>query len=184
MNEGGQRIMEANDFNAIRGANGRDFWPSEGQANAWPAIETAKGGGAARFEGFANTMKGTCKRWDVEATLIPGADGRREKLLAVSRDITEQKRIEGELRELNETLERRIEERTANCGHPKTNCASRKSLKLSANSRVVWRTTSIPSHGHQRQPGNPPDAPRPRAIHRRRAIYLGGSGGRDAGLQR
>ena len=57
-------------------------------------------------------MKGTRKCWDVQVTPIPGADGRPEKLLAVSRDITEQKRIEGELRELNDTLERRIEERT------------------------------------------------------------------------
>ena len=57
-------------------------------------------------------MNGTRKCWDVQVTAIPGAHGRPEKLLAVSRDITEQKRIEGELRELNDTLERRIEERT------------------------------------------------------------------------
>jgi signal transduction histidine kinase/ActR/RegA family two-component response regulator len=57
-------------------------------------------------------MKGARKCWDVQVTAIPGSDGRPEKLLAVSRDITEQNRIEGELRELNETLERRIEERT------------------------------------------------------------------------
>jgi signal transduction histidine kinase/CheY-like chemotaxis protein len=57
-------------------------------------------------------MKGTSKCWDVQVTAIPGAHGRPEKLLAVSRDVTEQKRIEGELRELNDTLERRIEERT------------------------------------------------------------------------
>ena len=43
-------------------------------------------------------MKGARKCWDVQVTAIPGANGRPEKLLAVSRDITEQQRIEGELR--------------------------------------------------------------------------------------
>jgi PAS domain S-box-containing protein len=112
MNEGGLRIMEVSDFNAIRGCPWPDFWPSEGQEEAWAAIETAKAGASARFQGFAATMKGTRKCWDVQVTAIPGANGRPEKLLAVSRDITEQKRTEGELRELNDTLERRIEERT------------------------------------------------------------------------
>ena len=112
MNEGGLRIMEVSDFNAIRGCPWPDFWPSEGQEEAWAAIETAKAGASARFQGFAATMKGARKCWDVQVTAIPGANGRPEKLLAVSRDITEQKRVEGELRELNDTLERRIEERT------------------------------------------------------------------------
>ena len=112
MNEGGLRVMEVSDFNAIRGCPWPGFWPAEGQEEAWAAIETARAGASARFQGFADTMKGTRKCWDVQVTAIPGAHGRPEKLLAVSRDITEQKRIEGELRELNDTLERRIEERT------------------------------------------------------------------------
>jgi PAS domain S-box-containing protein len=112
MNEGGLRIMEVSDFNAIRGCPWPGFWPADGQEEAWAAIATARAGASARFQGFADTMKGTPKCWDVQVTAIPGAHGRPEKLLAVSRDITEQKRIEGELRELNDTLERRIEERT------------------------------------------------------------------------
>jgi PAS domain S-box-containing protein len=112
MNEGGLRVMEVSDFNEIRGCPWPDFWPAEEQEQPWAAIETARAGGSARFQGFADTMKGVRKCWDVQVTAIPGAHGRPEKLLAVSRDITEQKRIEGELRELNETLERRIEERT------------------------------------------------------------------------
>ena len=112
MNEGGLRIMEVSDFNAMRGCPWPDFWPPEEQKEAWAAVATAKAGGSARFQGFANTMKGARKCWDVQVTAIPGANGRPEKLLAVSRDITEQQRIEGELRELNDTLERRIDERT------------------------------------------------------------------------
>jgi PAS domain S-box-containing protein len=105
MNEGGLRVMEVSDFNAIRGCPWPSFWPAEGQEEAWAAIETARAGASARFQGFADTMKGTRKCWDVQVTAIPGAHGRPEKLLAVSRDITEQKRIEGELRELNDTLQ-------------------------------------------------------------------------------
>ena len=112
MNEGGLRVMEVDDVNEVLGCHWPDFWPDEEHSEAKAAIETGKAGGSARFRGFANTMKGARKCWDVQVTAIPGSDGRPEKLLAVSRDITEQDRIEGELRELNETLERRIEERT------------------------------------------------------------------------
>ena len=112
MNEGGLRVMEVDDVNEVLGCHWPDFWPDEGHSEAKAAIEAGKAGGSARFQGFANTMKGARRCWDVQVTAIPGADGRPEKLLAVSRDITEQNRIEGELRELNETLERRIEERT------------------------------------------------------------------------
>jgi PAS domain S-box-containing protein len=112
MNEGGLRVMEVSEFSVIRGRPWPDLWPADGQGEARAAVEIARTGGSTRFQGFANTMTGRRKCWDVQVTAIQGADGRPEKLLAVSRDITDQKRIEGELRELNDTLERRIEERT------------------------------------------------------------------------
>ena len=59
MNEGGLRVMEVSDFNAIRGCPWPSFWPAEGQEEAWAAIETARAGASARFQGFADTMKGT-----------------------------------------------------------------------------------------------------------------------------
>jgi PAS domain S-box-containing protein len=91
MSDGGQRIMEVSDFNAIRGCYWPDFWRGDGHVAAKAAVEAAKAGGVGHFQGPANTMAGTPKWWDVQVTPIPGADGRPEKLLSVSRDITDRK---------------------------------------------------------------------------------------------
>ena len=112
MNEGGLRVMEVDEFADIRGRSWLDFWTGEDKEKASAALENAKASGSGRFQGFARTTKGAPKFWDVQITTVPGAEGAPEKLLSVSRDVTEQRRIEQELRELNETLERRIEERT------------------------------------------------------------------------
>ncbi len=89
MSEGGQRVMEVSDFNAIRGCPWPDFWHGAGNAAAKDAITTAKAGGIGHFLGTAATMAGTPRWWDVQVTAILGADGRPEKLLSVSRDVTE-----------------------------------------------------------------------------------------------
>jgi len=112
MTEGGQRVMEVSDFNAIRGCPWPDFWQDQGNIEARAAVEAAKAGGAGRFQGAANTMAGTPRYWDVQVTPILGADSRPERLLSVSRDITAARRAEVALRELNETLEKQVEERT------------------------------------------------------------------------
>lgn len=112
MSEGGQRMMEVSDFNTVRGLPWLDFWTDNGKREAIAAIESAKQGKSYRFEGEADTMKHTPKWWDVQVTPVFGADGQPEKLLSVSRDITKGKQVELELQALNDTLERRIIERT------------------------------------------------------------------------
>jgi len=99
MSEGGQRVMEVSDFNAIRGCPWPDFWQGELNAEARTAVEAAKAGGAGRFQGMAKTLAGTSKHWDVRVTPILGASGRPEKLLSVSREITAIRRAEEALRE-------------------------------------------------------------------------------------
>src|SRR4051812_45642496 len=89
MTEGGQRIMEVTDFSAIAGCPWPDFWQGQGNTDARAAVEAAKAGRASNFQGFATTMAGTPKWWDVQVTPILGADGKPEKLLSVSRDITD-----------------------------------------------------------------------------------------------
>ncbi len=113
MSEGGQRIMEVSDFNAIRGCPWPDFWADQGQVDAKAAVEVAKAGGTGRFQGFAPTMTGTPRWWDVQVTPILGANSRPAKLLSVSRDVTERKRLETELRNLNANLEQRVAEQIA-----------------------------------------------------------------------
>jgi len=61
MSEGGQRVMEVGDFNAIRGCPWPDFWQDERNADARAAVEAAKAGGTGHFRGSADTMAGNLK---------------------------------------------------------------------------------------------------------------------------
>ena len=100
MSEGGQRVMEVSDFNAIRGCPWPDFWQDDGNTAARAAVEAAKAGDVGHFQGPANTFAGTPRWWDVQVTPILDAAGKPEKLLSVSRDITSMRQAEGALREV------------------------------------------------------------------------------------
>ncbi len=102
MSEGGQRVMEVGDFNAIRGCPWPDFWHGEGQDEAKAAVAAARAGGTGNFQGPADTMAGNPRWWDVRVTPISGPDGKPDKLLSVSRDITPIKLGEQALRESEE----------------------------------------------------------------------------------
>src|SRR5260221_229515 len=67
--------------------------------------------GAQRFEWVARRCNG--EEFPVEVLLTPVCLGGRKMLVSVSRDISERKKNERELLELNQSLERRVEERTA-----------------------------------------------------------------------
>ena len=88
MTEGGQGIMEVTDFNAIKGCPWPDFWQDQGHVEAKAAIKAARAGQIGHFQGYATTRAGTPKWWDVTVTLICDADGKPDRLLSVSRDIT------------------------------------------------------------------------------------------------
>ncbi len=112
MSEGGQRIMEVSDFNAIRGCPWPDFWQEQGNLDAIAAVEAARAGQNASFTGSARTLAGTTKWWHVQVSPIFGKDGKPEKILCVSRDMTQLRDAEEALLSLNETLEQRVVERT------------------------------------------------------------------------
>ena len=89
MSERGQRLMEVSDFNAIRGCAWFDFWHDAGNTQARAALAAARAGGLGHFVALGSTLAGTSKWWDVQVTPILGANGLPERLLSVSRDITE-----------------------------------------------------------------------------------------------
>jgi PAS domain S-box-containing protein len=88
MSAGGQVVMEVDDFEAIKGCPWPEFWSGPERGAAEAAIDAASAGRVGRFQGFTPTVKGTPRWWDVVVTPINGADGKPERLLSVSRDIT------------------------------------------------------------------------------------------------
>ena len=102
MSEGGKRVMEVDDFSSLKGCPWPDFWAGDGNADAIQAVEKAKAGGVARFQGAANTAKGTPRYWDVQVSPIMNRYGKPSHLLSISRDITEEWRATSELKEASE----------------------------------------------------------------------------------
>lgn len=88
MSEGGQKVMEVSDFNAVAGCPWPDFWQGEGNDEAQAAIAAARRGEPSSFTAPADTFAGTPRWWNVAVSPIVGADGRPERILSVSRDIT------------------------------------------------------------------------------------------------
>lgn len=100
MSDGGKRVMEVDDFDAIKGCPWPDFWAGEGSARASAAIAAAREGQTAHFRSAANTVKGSARYWDVQVSPIVGPDGKISHLLSISRDITEEWRA-AELQQKN-----------------------------------------------------------------------------------
>ncbi|WID94750.1 HWE histidine kinase domain-containing protein [Bosea vestrisii] len=88
MSEGGQRVMEVQDFEAIRGSPWLQFWDGAGNADAQAALAAARAGKSYRFQGPASTAAGNMRYWDVQVSPIIASDGKPEAILSVSRDIT------------------------------------------------------------------------------------------------
>ncbi len=108
MSEGGQRTMDVSDFNAIKGCPWPDFWTGPGKADVAFALAEANAGRSSRFQGFANTMAGRERYWDVQVAPIMGPDGRPEAILSVSRDITVLREAQSRLQLLSEELQHRM----------------------------------------------------------------------------
>ena len=98
MAEGGQRLLCIEDIRPYLDASWIDFWQGEDREAARAAVQAAAAGASGRFIGLFRALDGSDKWWDVSITPILGAEGRPEKLLAVSRDVTERKAAEQALR--------------------------------------------------------------------------------------
>ena len=102
MNEGGMQALEICDLGPFVTSSWIQFWEGDDAIAAQTAVETARKGGTGRFTGyFVTTTTKQPRWWDVVVSPIRDSEGKPERLLVVSRDVTEQKRNEKALGEAN-----------------------------------------------------------------------------------
>lgn len=109
MNGPGMRIMEVDDFEAIRYRPYDSFWPPDVAPAVRYAMAEARKGETVRRTLYGPTAHGTPKWWDLSVSPVFNADGQVTRLLALSRDVTDAKRNEVEVaaaaRRLSNVLE-------------------------------------------------------------------------------
>lgn len=94
MSAGGMRVMEIDDFETIRNCPWPDFWEDEGNIAAREALAAARAGKRSSFVGTAQTAKGNPRWWEVKVSPIFAEDGKPDRILSISRDITGTKKAE------------------------------------------------------------------------------------------
>ena len=100
INEGGMQVLEICDIGPFLNSCWVEFWEGADRESAKAALQAAKDGGIGRFIGYFETRTSRQPRWwDVVVSPIYDASGKPERLLALSRDVTEQKKNELALRE-------------------------------------------------------------------------------------
>ena len=99
MSEGGLRALGIEDLTPFVGRCWADTFEPDAQADAHRAVARARAGRTARFEGRLRTRRGDVHYWDSVLTPVADADGRPEKILAMSRDVTAHRHTEEAMRE-------------------------------------------------------------------------------------
>ncbi len=89
--QSGQQLLGIEDIRPFLNKSWFDFWLGDDREAARAAVDTALSGKAGKFIGFFRTLRGEPKWWDVALSPIRDATGKPARLLAVSRDVTEQR---------------------------------------------------------------------------------------------
>ena len=98
MNEGGMQVLEICDIGPFLNGPWVEFWDGADREAAKAAIQAAKDGGIGRFVGYFETRTTRQPRWwDVVVSPVYDASGKPERLLALSRDVTQHKKNEAAL---------------------------------------------------------------------------------------
>jgi PAS domain S-box-containing protein len=111
-NPNGLKIMEIDDERDVIGKQWLAFWKGNLQTKATTALQRAKEGKVAKFEGYCPTFKGTMKYWEVAIAPLHDDFGNIQWLLITSRDATAQRALEKEVADQRiriETLEQQLQ---------------------------------------------------------------------------
>jgi len=93
----GQELLCIDDIGPYLGKSWIEFYEGEEREAARRAVEAAVAGETGHFTGFFRNPRGEAKWWDVLISPIRDAHGKTERLLAVSRDVTERRELEDSL---------------------------------------------------------------------------------------
>ena len=97
--ENGHSLMGIDDIQPFLNKSWIDFCETRDRLAGQAAVKKAAAGGHGKFVGFFRMFRGEPKWWDVSISPILDANGQPERLLAISRDVTEHKNVENSLRE-------------------------------------------------------------------------------------
>lgn len=105
MSEGGTGVMEVDDLSSLLGKKWEELWPEQERRKIAQVVRDAAQGKSCRFEGPAPTARGNMRWWDVAVTPIHGANGKPERILSISRDVTPAHRAEQKLSDTKRQLD-------------------------------------------------------------------------------
>ena len=106
VNDSGYQLLDVIERGSLRARPWTDLWPDEPAAAA--ALVEARLGRDSRFTGPAPTLLGNIRHWDVRITPVRSTHVGVTQILVISRDITEQHRLEVQRALLAGELEHRI----------------------------------------------------------------------------
>jgi len=101
MNEAGLTFMNAQASKVV-GQRWHDLWPEESRSLVWEALGRVGAGETMRFEAYCPVSPDEPKWWDVTVAPIMAVNGQVDRVIAVSRDITERHQYEAQLLSLIE----------------------------------------------------------------------------------
>ena len=97
MNERGLELLEIARFEANQGQAWGELWPARSRPLIAAALEQARAGTASEFVAFCPTAKGRPRWWRTVVSPVRDTSGEIVRLLAVSRDVTADRRREAGL---------------------------------------------------------------------------------------
>ena len=91
MSRKGREALGIGELDSFLNSSWLDFWDGADRHAAQKAIEEAKAGGIGSMQGYCPTLHGEPKWWDIVISPMMDGNGTVERLLAISRDITDSK---------------------------------------------------------------------------------------------